>query len=85
MTYSYLKALGGRQQEVYDYVYGYWKTYHCSPTVTEITLALGLDKAYVSKTLSRIADKGYIEVIPYRRGSIRLLRDANGLDITEPL
>ena len=66
--------LTDRQKQVLDWIKGHIRQYGVPPTRTELAHGLGLAEASsVAAHIKRLAEHGYIEVVPNKNRAIRVL------------
>jgi len=67
-------GLTKRQHQALVFIDGYIREHHIAPTFTEITEALGIkSKSGVHRVILGLQERGWIEAIPSRARSIRVL------------
>jgi len=64
-----------RQLQIYEYIKGYIKNHHYSPTIKEITDGVGLKSTSINHGhIERMRKQGYIDFINMRSRTLQILR-----------
>ncbi len=64
------------QKRIWDFIQDYMSKFHHSPSISEITLGLGLkSRSAVHRSVQAIAEAGYIRLVPNKRRNIEVLEE----------